>query len=567
LLANSLPVREAPEEIFAALERALELIPRCEEAFDQRAFRLTQLNRFEEALAQCAPPVFASTPVKLRVRAAWIEAQRGNLPRAVALANEALTEHPEHYGGWQLLSEWCLQLQRGDEAVQAAEKMAALAPMEPVPLGYLGDLKLRFGDSPGAKAAFHRAFALDPDYEYAGFQLFQVQLADKEFDAAARTLAVLSRRSADHRARACSIRLATARGDLERAQSLFRELCDDGQATDFSFDAAINALENRLSRKAVDRLVEQRLSQPGPPPALAEVWVERQTSRNCWRLHSRLAALRAEADTGRRAVIRYLDQLGKAYQRAREKQDILLPARLRFHFRRLMRRHSGWLRQDVQGWGKVGYVLAVMGRPRPVVEWLADWRERPDAESWMLNNLIVMLHRLKRHDEAFEVIRHAVALRHGDDLFEVFSVWAAFEEAVRGNLAKAQQHLAALPTESVNEHRRPAQLMTQLLIELKRAAIKERSTLFKTARATLRSAFSGRRPFNAEPYAREAYLRLMREVAPDLGGLGPRLWGRWFYRGGDWLWLPVLMLLAPVAIGMPPFLVLWWVLFRRFRGR
>jgi hypothetical protein len=184
----------------------------------------------------------------------------------------------------------------------------------------------------------------------------------------------------------------------------------------------------------------------------------------------------------------------------------------------------------------------------------------------MLHNLVVMLHQSKRHDEAFEVIRHAVALRHGDDLFEVFTVWAAFEEAIRGNLARAEQHLKALPTDSLNEHRRPVQLMTQLLLELKRAAGQGRSTLFKTTRTILRSAFGGRRPFAAEPYAREAYSRLMIEVARDLGGIGPRLWGHWFYRGSDWCWLPVLIVVAPVAVAFPPLIVLWWLLFRSFRG-
>jgi len=55
ILANSLSPQTAADELFAALDRALALDPRCEEAYDVRARALTQLNRFDEALAQCTP--------------------------------------------------------------------------------------------------------------------------------------------------------------------------------------------------------------------------------------------------------------------------------------------------------------------------------------------------------------------------------------------------------------------------------------------------------------------------------------------------------------------------------
>src|SRR6185503_15505341 len=99
------------------------------------------------------------------------------------------------------------------------------------------------------------------------------------------------------------------------------------------------------------------------------------------------------------------------------------------------------------------------GRPRPVIDWLSDWKQRPNAESWMLYNLILMLQRVRRYDEALEVLRHAVTLRHSTDLYASFRIWAAFEEALRGNKEASQQQLALLPAEMITDARRPLHTM------------------------------------------------------------------------------------------------------------
>ena len=63
---------------------------------------------------------------------------------------------------------------------------------------------------------------------------------------------------------------------------------------------------------------------------------------------------------------------------------------------RLLHRHRSWLTKDDQAWGTVGYTLTSMRRRRAVVKWLASWRDRPNAEPWMLSNLVVALRNLGR---------------------------------------------------------------------------------------------------------------------------------------------------------------------------
>ena len=564
MLADCLSPETDGEELFAALDRALALNPRSEEACDARARALTRLDRFDEALAQCAPASLQPPPVKLRLRAAWIEAQRGNLPQAIARARAALDEHPDYYGGWQLLSDWYLQMQQADEAVQAAETMARLAPLEPVPLGYLGDLKLQLGDRPGAKAAFERAFTLDPDYHYAGFRLFHMQLSDRELDRAAATLQVLQRQGETHQSLSCAVELAVARDDWERALEQFGSLCSMDAAERWSIAAAVKALETKRGRRSVDSVINQRLASAKASPALAEFWVERQTARGKWGLHARLGALKAEGEIGRRAVLVYLDCMGEAFQAARQKRDVTKPLFLRYHFHRLWRKHRYWLETDLEGWGKVGYVLTCIGRPGPVIAWLGDWQQRPNAESWMLYNLVIMLQRKGRVDESRDVIRHAVALRHGGELHEVFRLWAAFEEALQGNTALAEQHLATLPSDAVQEQHRPVQIMAQLLVTLGRDPIRDRKTFRKAVRTSLRAAFGKLHPYQATRYVRDGYRRLLSAPALEPGGGSLWVWGWWFYRGASWLWLVLLILLLPAVVVAPPlWLLMAYLIFKR----
>jgi tetratricopeptide (TPR) repeat protein len=501
----------------------------------------------------------------LLIRAAWVEAKRGNLAQAIAQAQAALAEHPNHYGGWRLLSDWHLQNNDAAAAVQAAEKMAALAPQDPVPLVYLGDLKLRLQDRKGAKIAFESAFAMDPDYEYAGVQLFHLHVSDGALADAEQTLAVLRRRRENHRTIACAVHLAVASQEIEQALELFKQLSADPEAEEWSLKEAAAPLDHAGCRQRVDAAVYEALSRANISPGLAATWVARQTAMGQWNLHAPLARFPAGSEVIRCAVLCYLDALGEAFQANAQQRNVTTRLRLRFHFGRLMEKHRTWLRSNMEGWGKVGYVLTSIGRPGPVIEWLGDWKERPQAESWMLYNLVLMLQRTARYAEARDVICHAVGLRHGVDLYEVFRLWAAFEEALIGNIALAQQHLATLQTQSVREARRPVQVMTQLLISLRCSPAQDKSTLLRSIRTSVRSAFGRLHPYEADHYARKAYLRFLRVAVAQLGGPALWLWGRWYYRGWAWLWLPAIVVLALGSVSVPPLAFALWMVWRRFR--
>src|ERR1035438_2048142 len=211
-----------------------------------------------------------------------------------------------------------------------------------------------------------------------------MQLADREPVSAEGTLKVLQRRGENHQTIACSVELAVARDQDKPALEQFDALCSLKEAAKWSIGTAAKALDAHSQRRSVDALIDKNLGGGQASPALAEFWVQRQTERGHWGLHSRLNALKAEGEVGRRAVLVYLDRMGEAFQAARRKKNVTMPPRLRYHFNRLLRKHRYWLEKDVEGWGKVGYVLSCIGRPGPVIAWLGDWKKQPKAESWML---------------------------------------------------------------------------------------------------------------------------------------------------------------------------------------
>ena len=147
----------------------------------------------------------------------------------------------------------------------------------------------------------------------------------------------------------------------------------------------------------------------------------------------------------------------------------------------------------------------------------------------MLYNLAIMLQQLGRYEDCRGVIRHAVSLRHEEKIYEVFRLWAAFEEALAGNAAIAEQHLATLTPENIKQNFRPVEVMTRLLIRLQSTPAGERKAFFKSVREKLRTAFGKTPPGKSTRYVRDAYRRFIALSAGQGGGTELRVWGWWYY--------------------------------------
>ena len=453
LLAESLNATEDLPEQLAALDRAAELNPRGVEAHDLRATLLARAKRFDEALAACCPAGWpGEPPTELRARAAWVDAQRGKISQAVGQMRAALAENPGLYWGWRDLAEWLWAEGNFKDAIGAAEKMAWLAPSSPVPLGYLGYAKLRLNDRAAAKADLQRAIELDPAYLFAASSLFDAQLADGELAAAETTLACFRNHAGKDHALARETQLAARRGDQAEALRTLHSLCLCQNPDPAEINTAAEAVLKAGWHRAAEALFAETMEMAAANPQTGALWVERRAGRgklNCLR---QLNRLQARGEIGRRATVSCLEALAEACQRFQARRDVFGPRKCRRLFRRVLRRHRDWLRANDWSWGKVGYAMTVLGRFREAERWLADWKNRPGAELWMLHNVVWVLQRKGRDAEASEIIRHGLTMPGRDGTQVRFGLWVAIEEALAGNVTAARERLSGLPGEKLENY-------------------------------------------------------------------------------------------------------------------
>jgi cellulose synthase operon protein C len=515
MLARTLRRPEDLEERLAALDRALALSARLPEAHDLRAELLAQAGRFDEARSACDAPVWqGQPPLILRGRAAWVEAQRGDVPAAAAQMRAVLDIDPDYWWGWEQLAGWRRQL--GDQAgyLQAAEALVRLAPQDSISYGYLGDARRQGGDRAAARAAFERAVDLAPAYPFGALALFDLQLEDGDVDDAAVTLGGLRGQVDGDDVRLAAVRLEVERGDEDAAREALVELCSSPGAARWSVEAAVRALQEAGWDDAADEALGQALDNPEVSPQAAVVWAKRRTAQGDDQVPGRVEALLERGEAGRMALVGHVEALAEV-GRVVELRDCL-------------HRHEDRLRGDNLSWGAVGYALATVGAYGGVAGWLGDYKDRAGLSPWMLSNLVIALRALGRDEEAAAVSRRALELP--PDGTAVYNrIWLALDDALAGRAPAADPLDGASPQAFDPTHRFLAELLRGVTV-VQRAAPADRPRAFAEARRQLAAAAVRSTPLVQDrPAVRRAYRRCVRRLARDRGGLVGLLWGwyRW----------------------------------------
>lgn len=432
LLAETLNRPEDLPEQLRALERANELNPRLLEAHIRRAQVLAEAGRFDEARAACRPAVFnGDWPVRLRNAAALVEAESGNLEQAIEQMRAVVTEEPNNYEGWSRLADWTrADENRRKDYLEAATELVRISPNFVVSLGYLGEARKLNGDRAGAKEAFKRAFTLSPDYEFGGFNLFDLQVEDKEYTAAAETLIGLKQHVGGALVTLRELILAAKQVEVEAAGQQLRALCRAADATRDALDYAATLFIEKLWGEQLDYILQEALDWPETNAAVGDVWVERwYDSSDHQACVKRLATVTNKNAAWQSAAATYLEKLSQAKRTQEARQFI--------------QKFAEELRRDDMTWGMVGYALLTLRRETEVIDWLADWRERAEARPWMLWNGVLALRTQKREREAYEMSEHALQLPP-DHVSSTHRVWVALADALAGETEKAAEQLRGL---------------------------------------------------------------------------------------------------------------------------
>lgn len=425
ILARALDEPQLLEERLQALDRALELNPRLVEAYDLKLELLAEAERWEaiDQLAAALPWHPEARPVEIRARLAWVEERKGNRDAAIAAMQETVRDAPGHYWGWLKLAQWTDAAGRNAEYLQATEQMVRLAPHDAGAHGLLGDAALRAGDRARAKNAWRRAVEIAPDYRFALYSLFDVQLEDGEWDAAEGSLERMLR--SPHRGWGFdrALRLAAARKDEGALRDFFRRLCLTPDASSEALSGSARRLTEGGWTRMLDQVYNEVLFLPEVNPVVGSLWIKRCTDRGEWSCARKLDALLEKGEIGVAAVSTYLMVAGEK-GRARE-------------VHRLVNRHREALREATWPWGAAGAALFEIRGYRACAEWMADWRERSDAEGWALLNLALALRHLRREPEAREVSRAALELPP-DSSTVAHRTWLAFDTLLAGAATGAE---------------------------------------------------------------------------------------------------------------------------------
>ncbi|HID75782.1 MAG TPA: tetratricopeptide repeat protein [Planctomycetaceae bacterium] len=510
MLAQLLDDGSQREERLAALARAIQLSPRCEDAYDLQAATLAEAGRWDEALTACHPPAWKDhPPTALRARAAWIQARRGDMPGAIRQMRELVRDEPNYYEGWMRLAEWYAYLHDDDAYLEAAEALVHIQPHEEVSFGYLGDARLRNGDRQGAREAFQRAFELAPAYEPAGNALFDLQLEDDDLEGAAETIKTLEIHVDSPFVTARRVQLAARRLDLGAAREGLKRVCLTPCDSEWPVHGAVEAFCQAGWQQEAEAMIGELLGEPKLHPAAAAQWVRLRTANKDWNLDDQLRQLAENSDQGWQATYAYVERLFQARAAGRLKQFIC--------------RQGQWLRARTTTWGAVGYGLVGLRLFRSAARWMGDWQQRPDAEPWMLVNAAEAFRATGQHDQAVAVSRHALTLPPGYGQ-HLHHLWLATDEVLAGNIQAAREHLQYAASEPLDQDYQFLQAVVQCILDMASAAPPEGKKTFRQVRKRIIQARRTCPTYWQEPARRRCYRQALRLIARHAGTTQARLW-------------------------------------------
>jgi tetratricopeptide (TPR) repeat protein len=398
ILADTLAGPADLSERLLALERAAALEPRLVVIHDRRAQLLAEDGRFEEARAACRPAAFGDAlPPELQGRAAWVEAMSGDTDGAIRQMQAVVRDSPEYYWGWSRLADWCHDSGRKEEGIQAAERLTQIAPNSPVSWGFLAQASEMIGDRAAAREHLLRAVALNASYEYAGLRLFDLAVEDGDLGVAAEALTRLKAHVGGGQVTARAVVLAAGRGDVTGALRELRELCLSAEEDFEAFEMALASLQRAQAGREAELALRRLVRDPQTNPHAGRLWVDASVARRssvvcAWRL----TRLRSEGRASREAACRFVEVLGA------EGRKRFLQVFVAWNRR--------WLRADTKVWGAVGSAFVKVRCNLQAARWLADWRERPDAEPWMLQLLVMALRAAGYYAEAAAVAMRLVEM-------------------------------------------------------------------------------------------------------------------------------------------------------------
>lgn len=421
------------EAALKATDEALQREPNSATARNWKALILTRLRHRDDALAACSTDGLRGRAMAgMKARAAWVMAQFGELDDAIVNIERVVAEHPDHSWAWQLLIDWRLEKRELEGACAAARKLVGLTPFDALAHGYLASVLLEMGDKNAAVESLTRALNLKLDYVYAAENLIRLQIEQKKFKRARRTLDLVALSTPSDFRLSWAVRIAAKSRNDEEAWQNIASLLAAPTASGGYLELARAAVTERDSTAA-----QQFYALALKGVAHAEVGALWIRSLVAWGMrpaprHFRML-LRYHGPAAQAALREWFEHLGDENQR----MQVLLACLLRWRDIK-----------DVQVWGKVGYALVTCGWYELAVHWLKRYEARVGVQPWMLHNLRVAALGTHRVALARRAVDTALRLP-SDDTLHHHLAFASFMEITDGRVDEARRFVGGVHTSSL----------------------------------------------------------------------------------------------------------------------
>jgi tetratricopeptide (TPR) repeat protein len=512
LLARILHGPDTLVERIAACDSAIALDPLNIESHDQKVRLLIEQNSYDAALAACDPPQFAGNPpVELRGRKAWIIAQQKNIPQAIALMNEILQSNQTYYWGWLQLVNWLSKQKKPQEYLSAVQAMVKQFPHDNVARNHLSSAQAQNKDSQTAKQTLIGALNVAPDNPFALRKLFDSQINDKEFTAAAETLTLIQRHLVNSEFLHRQAVLAAANRDAETAVSALTQLCTADGFEIYALSEAVKAMDGAKMQRQVNETFNQIASNDRNLPAgVVGFWAQRAGKSRQWKAcRSIMQLFEPESEQWLESALAYIDELTKAKEYTQ--------------LNRFIRKQQKRAKIQTRLWGKIGFALFAQNKLRQTIRAMKDWPDRNDAHPWMMLNLAHAYRRSNANDLARNVHRFALKLEKDQTTLK-HTVWLAVDEVIAGREEENYKSLSTAETPKLDKHYPYLLNLARALSPLCDGKEKPTPQQFKAARKAIAAARKTAPGWSTQRELRITMRRAVGRLVECQPTLSNRLW-------------------------------------------
>ncbi len=516
-LARCLTGPECLEEQLTTIDRAIELDDRGIEAYDIKATVLAESGQYDAALATCRPVVFGDqVPLRLRGRAAWVTAKRGDLRGAIQQMTGIVAEDQEYAWGWHSLMLWHDQLADRKECVVAAEALVRISPHDVSAHNNLGLARRAAGDHEGAKRAFARVLDLDPKHSTALPTLVELHLGAEGPPAAESFLAALEPFADRAAILAQRVVVAAKRGRQQDASAALAQLCTLAGDNSAALRTALDSMVKRGWQKPAQQTLELALADPSVNPEAAGAWAALCMQQRQWkRCLKGLDQLRAWPRHWNLACTEFLEQLNTAIIKPNNRFS---QWSYRCQIARFARKNNDLISADTKLWSLVGRTFIVANRAKAIVRFMSGWRGRADVQPWALANLAYGLARMGRYDECFAVSRHALTLPP-DGATSLHQLWLAIDDVLSGRFDTAHRRMQHVTIPSgAFYHALAALVQGMLALDQARKDSPKRIGFWRSTRILRgKTTRADREQFVANPALRKLRRGCLKRIRHDTG--------------------------------------------------